>query len=62
MKLRMALDDKLLDVRLRDRLVSEGKISNEQVEEYLKSVPDDEGNYTNVDEGREVAASTSTDQ
>jgi hypothetical protein len=53
MKLRMALDDKLLDVRLRDRLVSEGKISNKQVEDYLKSVPDDEGNYTQVDEAKE---------
>jgi hypothetical protein len=59
MKLRMALDDKLLDVRLRDRLVSEGKVTNAQVEDYLKSLADEEGNYTNVEENKEP---TSTEQ
>lgn len=41
MKLRMALDEKKLDVRLRDRLVSEGKLDQKEVEEYLKSLDDD---------------------
>ena len=53
MKLRMALDEKLLDVRLRDRLVTEGKVTSEQVEEYLKSLADNEGNYTHVEDNRE---------
>ena len=57
MKLRMALDDKLLDLRLRDRLVVEGKITAAQVEEYLSTVPDDEGKYTQVEDNkRETAA------
>lgn len=41
MKLRMALDEKKLDVRLRDRLVSEGKLDQKEVEKYLKSLDDD---------------------
>jgi hypothetical protein len=44
MKLRMALDDKMLDVRLRDRLVTEGKVSKEEVAKYLQSLPDDSAN------------------
>ncbi len=58
MKLRMALDDKLMDVRLRDRLVSEGKIKSAQVEDYLKSLGDEEGNYTKVEDN----SSESTEQ
>lgn len=53
MKLRKALDDKLLDVRLRDRLVSEGKVTNAQVEDYLKALSDEEGNYTKVEDKKE---------
>jgi exopolyphosphatase/pppGpp-phosphohydrolase len=41
MKLRQALDEKLLDVRLRDRLLAEGKITKEDIQKALKSLPDD---------------------
>ena len=41
MKLRQALEEKLLDVRLRDRLLAEGKITKEQIEKALKNLPDD---------------------
>ena len=41
MRLDRALKDKLMDVRLRDRLISEGKISQKEVEEYLKKLEDD---------------------
>ncbi|HLT23079.1 MAG TPA: hypothetical protein VKZ84_06540 [Bacteriovoracaceae bacterium] len=46
MKLRLALEEKLLDVRLRDRLLAEGKISKEEVEKFLNSIPDDQSNAT----------------
>lgn len=41
MKLRLALEEKLLDVRLRDRLLAEGKITKEDVQKYLETLPDD---------------------
>ena len=53
MKLRIALDEKLMDVRLRDRLVAEGKITQKQVDEYLATVKDDEGHYIDVKETKE---------
>lgn len=59
MKLRMALDDKLMDVRLRDRLVSEGKVTKSQVDEYIASLGDEEGNYIKVEDNKE---STTTEQ
>lgn len=39
MKLKLALEEKELDVRLRDRLVAEGKLSKGQVETYLAGLP-----------------------
>ena len=41
MKLRLALEDKLMDSRLRDRLVAEGKISKKDVDQYLNSLPEE---------------------
>ncbi|MBA2403787.1 MAG: hypothetical protein H0V66_03370 [Bdellovibrionales bacterium] len=41
MKLRLALEEKLMDARLRDRLLAEGKISKEEVKKYLDSLVDD---------------------
>lgn len=41
MKLRAALEEKLLDVRLRDRLLAEGKITKEDIQKALKILPDD---------------------
>ena len=41
MKLRLALEEKLLDARLRDRLLAEGKISKDDIKKYLDSLPDD---------------------
>ncbi len=41
MKLRQALEEKLLDVRLRDRLLAEGKITKEEIQKVLKGLPDD---------------------
>lgn len=47
MILRLALDEKMMDVRVRDRLLAEGKITQKQVQEFLASLPDDEGHYEN---------------
>jgi hypothetical protein len=44
MRLSRALEEKLLDLRLRDKLVAEGKVTKEEVEKYLKSLPDDQAN------------------
>ena len=41
MKLRIALDEKLMDQRVRDRLLAEGKITKKQVDDFLASLPDD---------------------
>ncbi len=41
MKLRQALEEKLLDLRLRDRLLAEGKITKEEIQKVLKGLPDD---------------------
>jgi polyhydroxyalkanoate synthesis regulator phasin len=49
MKLRLALEEKLLDVRLRDRLLSEGKITKEEVKKYLDSVADETKNAVPLD-------------
>lgn len=49
MRLARALKDKEMDTRLRDKLVHEGKLTPKQVEEYLKSLPDDSANLTNTE-------------
>ena len=59
MKLRIALEDKEMDVRLRDRFVAEGKTTTKDVESYLSSLPDEEGNYEKV--ANAAAASAHTD-
>jgi hypothetical protein len=50
MKLRKALDEKLLDIRLRDRLLAEGKITKEQIEKALAQLPDDANQAVSLDE------------
>lgn len=54
MKLRIALEDKQMDVRLRDRFVAEGKTTTKDVENYLNSLQDEEGNYERVTNEKEV--------
>jgi hypothetical protein len=48
MKLAKALEEKVMDVRLVDRLLAEGKITKAQVDDYIAKLEDDEGNYTDV--------------
>lgn len=44
MKLRIALDEKLMDVRVRDRLLAEGKVTKKEIDDFLASLPDDSAN------------------
>lgn len=41
MKLRLALEEKQMDVRVRDRLVAEGKITKEELKKYIDTLTDD---------------------
>lgn len=50
MKLRLALEEKLLDVRVRDRLLAENKISKEDVKKYLDTLADDNKNAVPLDQ------------
>ena len=50
MKLRLALEEKLMDARLRDRLVAEGKISKEEVKKYLDGLADETKNAVPLDQ------------
>ncbi len=58
MKLRMALDAKMQDVRLRDRLLSDGKITKAEIQTYLDNLADDEGSYVRI--GEETPETTET--
>jgi hypothetical protein len=49
MKLRLALEEKLLDVRVRDRLLSENKITKEEVKKFLDNLPDETTNAVPLD-------------
>jgi len=51
-RLRIALDDKLMDIRLRDKLLAEGKITKEQLEGYFAKLPDETGNFTMIETTR----------
>lgn len=50
MKLRLALEEKLMDVRVRDRLLAEGKITKEEVKKYLDSMNDEAKNAVPLDQ------------
>ena len=52
MRLSNALSEKLMDVRLRDKLLTEGKISNSQVNETLNKLPDDKSNLGFTEDNR----------
>jgi hypothetical protein len=55
MKLRLALEEKLLDLRVRDRLLAENKISKEDVKKYLDNLADDNKNSVPLDQDEAAA-------
>ncbi len=54
MKLRKALDEKMMDLRVRDRLLAEGKITKEQLEKMLTQLPDDAGKAISMEEAQNL--------
>jgi hypothetical protein len=52
MRLSRALQEKLMDVRLRDKLLAEGKLTKEEVKKFLDGIGDDAKNasYTDSEE------------
>ena len=49
MQLKKALEDKNLDVRLRDRLLAEGKLSKKNLDKSLKELSDDKDKLIETD-------------
>lgn len=54
MRLAKALEEKLLDLRLRDKLIAEGKVTKAQVQEYLNKIADDEENSEMVEVSQRI--------
>ena len=50
MRLSRALEEKVMDVRLRDKLVAEGKLTKDQVDKYLAGIPDEFKNAIYTDD------------
>ncbi len=50
MKLSDALEEKQLDVRLRDKLVEQGKLTKKQLEDYIAKIEDITQNAKYTDE------------
>lgn len=57
MKLKLALEDKLMDTRLVDRFMAEGKLSKADYDKYLASLEDCEGKYEVVSDNRAGSSS-----
>lgn len=49
MRLSDAIKDKLMDIRVKDKLLADGKITKEDVETYYKNLPDMESEATFYD-------------
>ena len=53
MRLSRALTEKLMDVRLRDKLLAEDKLSKEEVKKFLDGIPDEAKNSSYTDQHEE---------
>ncbi|MEA9356327.1 hypothetical protein SHI21_08945 [Bacteriovorax sp. PP10] len=53
MRLSRALTEKLMDVRLRDKLLAEDKLSKEEVKKFLDSIPDEAKNSSYTEDHSE---------
>lgn len=61
MRLSRALEDKKLDLRLRDKLVHEGKITQADMDKYYTSLPDDAANATTTDVENKAVSTEETE-
>ena len=62
MKLKLALDEKLMDIRLRDRLLAEGKISKADIDNYINGLNEESSDKFERLGGEEASQSTPTQQ
>jgi polyhydroxyalkanoate synthesis regulator phasin len=53
MRLSRALEEKLMDVRLRDKLLAEDKLSKEEVKKFLDNIPDETKNSSYTEDHSE---------
>lgn len=53
MKLKMALEEKTFDIRLMDKHLAEDKLAKNQVDEFLKNLPDDSENLEVINSDEE---------
>ena len=56
MKLAKALNEKMMDVRLVDRLMAQGKITKDEFDKHIASLNDEEGNFEQVEDEKTVSA------
>ena len=62
MSLSDALKDKKLDVRLRDKLFAQGRLTTEEIEQYQTSLKDDSDKMTIVKSERRKSEATESAQ
>ena len=60
MRLARALDDKKYDLRLRDKLVADKKLTYSDVDTYITDLPDDTSIATTTDEVTKKATGENT--
>lgn len=53
MRLSRALEEKLMDVRLIEKSIAEGKITKADLNKWLSALPDQEGNFTLVEQQKQ---------
>ena len=64
MRLSQALKDKLMDVRMRDKLVADGKLTKEKVREAVKVMPDESAGamYVQIEDSKKDSEDSSKAQ
>ncbi len=55
MRLSKSLKDKLMDIRLRDKLLEQGKLTQQELDKYLKELKDDASEAAYTGQARQVA-------
>ncbi|MDB9786693.1 hypothetical protein OAB57_01190 [Bacteriovoracaceae bacterium] len=55
MRLKEAISEKLFDLRLRDKYLTEGKLSKTELESFINGLTDDEQNSEIVDSGKNTS-------
>jgi len=56
MKLAKALNEKMMDVRLVDRLMAQGKITKDQFDKNIAGLADEQGNFEQVEDEKKTPA------